>query len=231
MRRVIVSVLGILFAASTAAAQTGAQAPPSIVTTGEATIRRPPDQAFIDVAVETRAKSPRDAQRQNADAMTAVRDKIVSAGIGRDAVRTTGYSIQQEFDFPNGRRVPREYVARNGLEIRLDVVERAGEILDAVVQAGATQVTGVRFDLKDRASVEREALKQAVQDARLRADALAQGANRTIERVLRIDDTRRPEIVAPRMMMAARAVDAAPTPVESGLIEVHAQVTLTVEIK
>jgi uncharacterized protein YggE len=207
---------------------------PSIVTTGEAVVRRAPDQAFVTIAVETRARSPRDAQRQNAESMSAVQQRLAAAAVPKDAIRTTGYAIQQEFDFANGRRTPREYVARNGLEIRLDAVERTGDILDLVVQAGATNVSGVRFDVKDRAAVEREALRLAVVDARTRADALAQGAGRTVDRVLRIEEAR--QSVAPLMMqmeMRARAVagDAAATPVEAGTIEIRAQVALTVAIK
>ena len=60
-----------LLAASAAAAQTTPQ-PDVIVMTGEAVVRRPPDVAFVTLAVETRAKSPRDAQRQNNQVMTAV---------------------------------------------------------------------------------------------------------------------------------------------------------------
>src|SRR6185436_5797004 len=110
----------------------------------------------------TRARMPRDAQKQNADAMAAVQQRIADVGIPRDAVRTTGYSVQQEFDFPNGRRVPREFVARNGLEVRIDAVDKTGEVLDALVGGGATTVSGVRFDLKDRVAVERDALRHAV---------------------------------------------------------------------
>src|SRR5436190_9665883 len=135
---------------------------PSIVTSGEAVVRRAPDQAMIYAAVETRARSPRDAQRQNADLMTAVQKRIADAGIAKDAVHTTGYSVQQEFDYSNGRRIPREYVARNGVEVRLDAIDRTGDVLDALIQAGATTVGGVRFDLKDRAAAEREALRLAV---------------------------------------------------------------------
>ncbi len=206
---------------------------PSIVTTGEAVVRRPPDQAFITLAVETRARNPKDAQQQNAELMTAVQQRVAAAGIAKDAVRTTGYRIQQEFDYPNGRRVPREYVARNGLEIRLDSIERTGEILDAMVQAGATSVTGVRFELKDRNAVEREALRLAVQDARTRAEALADGAGRTVDRILKIDDSRQPVVAFRQMEMSARAAaaDGAPTPIEAGLVEVRAEVQLTVAIK
>jgi uncharacterized protein YggE len=206
---------------------------PSIVTSGEAIVRRAPDQALISAAVETRARNPGDAQRANAELMAAVQKRIADAGIAKDAVRTTGYSVQQEFEYSNGRRIPREYVARNGVEVRLDAIDRTGEILDAVVQAGATSVGGVRFDLKDRAAAEREALRLAVVDARGRADALAAGAGRTVDRILRIDDTR-PQSPTPirQELMTARAVDAAaPTPIEPATIEIRAHVVLTVAIK
>lgn len=227
--------LALVFAV--AAVQAFAQEPtpqvPSIVTTGEATVRRAPDQAFVTAAVETRARNPRDAQRQNAEAMTSVQQRLAEAGVPKEAIRTTGYFVQQEFDYANGRRTPREYVARNGVEIRVDAVERTGEILDLVVQAGATSVGDVRFDLKDRRAVEREALRLAVVDARARADALATGAGRTVDRVLRIDDSRQPVVPIMRtgMTRAAAAPGPAPTPIEPETIEIHAQVVLTVAIK
>jgi len=235
MRHLTIAFLLATAAATPLAAQQPPPLNPSvpmIVTTGEATIHRAPDQAFVTVAVETRARLPRDAQKQNADAMTAVQQKLVEAGIQKEAIRTTGYSIQQEFDFTNGRRVPRDYLAHNGIEIRLDGVDRVGEILDLVVQAGATSVVGVRFDIKDRTMLERDVLMHAVEDARARADSLAAGAGRTVDRVIHIDDMRQPRVVPqPIMAMRAQAADSAPTPIEPGLIEIHAQVTLTVSIK
>src|SRR5262245_26402419 len=42
----------------------------AIVTTGQAMVKRAPDVAFVTLGVESRAKNPRDAQRQNADEMT-----------------------------------------------------------------------------------------------------------------------------------------------------------------
>jgi uncharacterized protein YggE len=233
MRKAANAVLSVLLLAVAPAAAQDVSQLPLIVTTGNASVRRAPDQAFVTVSVETRARQPREAQRQNAEAMAAVQQKIADVGVPKDAVRTTGYSIQQEFDYSNGRRTPRDFAARNGLEIRLDAVERTGEILDAVVQAGATTVSGVRFELKDRAAVERDLLRHAVEDARARADAMAAGAGRTVDRVVRIDDgVRQPKFPGPApIVMRSAAADAAPTPIDPGLIEVHAQVTLTVSIK
>jgi uncharacterized protein YggE len=223
-----------LLAAAPASAQdttTPAVQTPSIVTSGESLVRRAADQAFVSLAVETRARTPREAQQQNADAMTSVQQRLSSLGFSGDTVRTTGYSIEQEFDFANGRRTPRGYVARNGLEVRVDDVRRAGEVLDAAVEAGATTVSSIRFDLKDRASAEREALRLAVADARARADAIASGAGRTVDRILRIVDTPEPRFRIPQPRMMSAGVAAETTPIESGTIEVHAHVELTVGIK
>jgi uncharacterized protein YggE len=200
---------------------------PSVVTTGEGVVRRAPDQAFVSVAVETRARTSRDALQQNAQAMTSVQQRIAAAGIATDAVRTTGYSIQPEFDFANNRRTLRGYVARNGIEVRLDGVARVGELLDALVDAGATTVAGVRFELKDRGAAEREALRLAVVDARARAEAIAGGAGRTLDRVLRIIDRPQPRFSAQAMTAMERVGGAVETPVAPGEIEIHAQVELT----
>ena len=219
-----------------AAAQQQQQPPPLdvpvIVTVGEAVVRRAPDRAFITVSVETRAKSPREAQRLNADAMSDVEQRLTGARIPKDAVRTAAYDLQQEFDFVQGRRIPRDYRARNALEVRVDEVGRAGEIMDLVVQAGATSLTGIRFDLQDRTGVEREALRLAVADARARADAAAAGAGRSVDRVIRVDDSRESVVPPPRPMMAVtRATEAVQTPIEPGVIEIHARVSLTVSMK
>jgi uncharacterized protein YggE len=233
----LIAAVAVALAAPTAASaqEPPAAGVPTIVTTGEAVVRRAPDRAFVTAAVETRAKSPRDAQRQNAEAMTSVQRRVASSGIAKEAIRTVGYNIQQEVDFVNGRRVIRGYVARNAVEVRVDALEQLGDLIDAVVDAGATAVSGIRFDLQDRPAAEREALRLAVVDARARAEAAAAGAGRTIDRVLRIDDARRenPPRPFPMPMMAQReALQAdASTPVEAGEIEIHSRATLTVSIQ
>ena len=203
-----------------------------VVTHGEAVVRQAPDRAFVTVTVEARAKNPRDAQRLNAEAMTAVQQRLTQARVAKDAVRTLGYDLEQEFDFTNGRRVPREFVARNSIEVRVDEIARVGELLDVVVQGGATSVSGVRFDIQDREKIEREALRLAVVAARSRAEAAAAGAGRSVDRIIKIEDTRDSGVTPlPRAMMTMKAADAPQTPVEPGLVEIRARVTLTASMK
>ena len=97
--------------------------------------------------------------------MGAVLKTLRSAGIAEEAIRTTAFDLQPEFDYANGRQTLRGYVARNTIEVRVDEVTRVGEVLAAAVGSGATSVGGLRFDLKDRVGAEREALRLAVQDA------------------------------------------------------------------
>jgi uncharacterized protein YggE len=209
---------------------------PVIVTTGEAVVKMAPDRVWVTIAAESRARSPRESQRANADAMKAVLDKLKAAGLPADAIRTAGYDLQPEFDYVNGKQSLRGYVARNTIEVRVDEVTRAGEILDAAVGSGATTVSGIRFDLKDRSTAERQALRQAVADARGRADAAAAGAGMKVDRVVRIEEQRammpepRPMYAMARQSMTADAVTAAP-PIAAGELEVRSTVTMTSSIK
>ena len=125
-----------------------------------------PDRAWITITAESRAGNPRDAQKRNADAMTPVLEKLKAAGVPAEAIKTVGYDLQQEWDYVNNRRISRGYVARNTIDVRVDTIDRVGELLEIAVGSGATSVGGIRFDLKDRAKLEREALRMAVAEAR-----------------------------------------------------------------
>lgn len=227
-------LITLVLAAPQASAQPpDASNPPNVVvTSGEAVVRHAPDRAFLTVTVEARAKNPRDAQRQNTEAMTAVQQRLTLARVPKDAVRTLGYDLEQEFDFTLGRRVPREFVARNAIEVRVDEIARVGELLDVAVQGGATSVSAVRFDIQDREKIERDALRLAVVDARSRAEAAAAGAGRTVDRIIKIEDAREGGIIAMgRQMMTMKSAEAAQTPIEPGLVEIRARVTLTASMK
>lgn len=220
------------------AAPASAQPPPPvpvIVTNGEGLVKRAPDRAWVTIGAESRARTAQEAQRLNTDAMTAVNERIKAAGIPADAIQTTGYNLQPEFDYVNGKQTLRGYVARNQVQVRVDALAKTGDVIAAAVATGATSVSGVRFDLKDREAVEREALRVAVQDARLRATAAATGAGVSIDRVIRVEEHRDmidgPRPMQMNMAMMRQESAQAAVPIEAGEIEVRARVTLTMAIR
>jgi len=234
MRNQFAALVLLLGSALPAGAQPPAIPPPAvIVTTGEAVVKQAPDRAWVNVGAESRARTPQEAQRLNTEAMTAVIDRIKAAGIAPEAIQTTGYSLQPEFDYANGKQNLRGYVARNQVQVRVDALAKTGEVIAAVVATGATTVNGVRFDLKDRDTVEREALRVAVRDARRRADAAASGAGVSIDRVLRVEEQRDMGDIGRPMSMAMMKAEAGQgaVPLEGGEIEVRSRVTMTVSIK
>jgi uncharacterized protein YggE len=205
-----------------------------VVASGQGIVFAVPDRAWITISAETRASSPREAQRLNAQAMRPVQDKLKASGISDEAIRTMGYDVQYEWDFVNGKRVGRGYVARNTIEVRIDAIDRVGEYLEIAAASGATALGGVRFDLKDQAKLEREALRLAVVDARAKAEAAAAGAGRTLDRIVRVEEQ---GVVVPpmpvRMMresVQAAAADAAP-PISAGQAEIRARATVTAILK
>jgi uncharacterized protein len=221
-----------------AAAQTpppsSQQEGPVVVSSGEGSVKRAPDRAWVTITAESKARSPREAQKLNADVMSAVLQKLKGSGLPPDAIQTRGYDLQPEYDYANGKQTLRGYVARNTLEVRIDELPRVGEILDVAVTSGATAVGNVRFDLKDRGAAEREALRLAVEDARRRADAAAGGAGMRVERVVRIEEHRAGVIPPPQPMMMRRAEMAqmaAEPAIEPGELEVRASVTLVAAIR
>jgi len=201
---------------------------------GEGVVRAVPDRAWITISAESRAPSPREAQRLNAEAMRPLQEKLRAAGIPTDAIRTIAYDVQYEWDFVNNKRVGRGYVARNTIDVRIDSVERVGEYLEIAAGSGATSLGGIRFDLKDQARLEREALRLAVVDARAKADAAAAGAGRSVDRILRIEEqgVTAPPMPVRLMREVAQSASADSTPpISVGQTEIRARVTVTAVLK
>jgi uncharacterized protein YggE len=233
MTRHIALVFGLALAmAAEVGAQPTAPLPPSVVVRGEGEVRVVPDVAFVNIGAELRGQTPKAAQDAAAAAMTAVQQRVAAAGVPKDAIRTVTYDLQAQFEYTNGKQVPRGYLARNVIEVRLDDIQKVGEILELAIAAGGTSVHGVRFDVKQRGALEREALTRAVADARARAEAAAKGAGTPVAAVLKIEESGadvRP-FEAPMMRMSADAA-AAPPPISAGETVIRASVTLTASLK
>jgi uncharacterized protein YggE len=231
MRYLLLLFLTLLPASALAQQAATTPEPDVVVTVGEGVVQAVPDRAWITISAESRASNAREAQRRNSEAMRAVQDKIRGAGIVADAIRTIAYDLQYEWDFVEGRRVGRGYVARNSIEVRIDNIEQTGDILELAVGAGAVSVSGIRFDLKDQARQEREALRLAVVDAREKAEAAAIAGGRAFLRIIRIQEQGTGEVMPVRTFMREAAQAGGAPPIAAGQMELRAQVTLTAALQ
>jgi uncharacterized protein YggE len=235
----VVAVL-LMFLAASGSAAAQAVLPndgPVIVAQGEAIVMKAPDRAWVQIGAEGRASKPAEAQRLAADAMTSVQAALKQLGFGSDVLRTSGYTLQPEYDYANGRQTFRDYLARHQVEIRIDDLKRLPEVLDASGSSGAASVTSLRFDLRDKTTSEAEALRLAVKDATTRAEAIAAGAGKALGAIVRLQE-QRSTTPAPVWNLEGGNIGyvggggrGSATPIEAGQVQVTARVTLTVAIK
>ena len=219
------------------AAATFAQQPPvsSIRVTGDARVTAKPDRVQIDVGVTTRAALSQDAASQNARELEAVLAAVRKAAGPTAVLRTLSYSLT-----PNYRYHPKEgeptiegYTALNVVQVQLDDLTRIGAVIDAATQSGANRVQGIQFTLRDQDSVRAQALREAATRARAEVDVLAAALGVKVLRILSVEESS-PRFAPVRVYGgAARAMNAEAAPqtqVESGTLDVTADVTLSVEV-
>lgn len=194
---------------------------------GDASVSVRPDQARISASIITTAQTAQEAGSLNATRTSAVIDQL-RALLGANAdIRTAGYSLSPNYNYPrDSAPVLTGFTATNSLTVTVNEINAAGRVIDTAIQAGATRVDGLRFGLRDEEPARAQALRSAGQKARAKAEAIAMGLNVHLGAVLSAE-----EGVAVRAVGADRAVAGTVTPVEPGMLEVQATVTLDVEIQ
>lgn len=225
----------VLALAVPAWAQDAASVPATVVTLGEAVVRMPADRAFVTLSSESRAVTAQEAQAKGNAAMKAIQSAVEGLKVAGSQFSTTGLWLSPDYNYANNQRTLLGYVGRHTITIRLDDVSRAGEVVAAAISAGANNVSGIRFDRRDRQALEQQALRQAVQVARARADALAAGAGRTVDRILRVAEEQAAALELPGTSrgvgVVTESVTVSGVPVASGEVEVRARVVLTATVK
>ncbi len=202
---------------------------------GTGKVTTTPDQAVIVFAVETENADAKVAQQQNAQRMDAVINALKNAGIPAKDIRTAGYNIIPVTESDNRGLTTSKvkyYRVINSLEVTLNDVNRAGEIVDLAIASGANRVDRFAFTLSDARQQEfrSQALNAAVAQARGDANVVAAALGKTIVDVkdVSVGNNYVPMAYDSRYMnMEKAAGGAVPTPLEVGEIDVTASVSIS----
>ena len=217
--------------------QAGPQ-PTRIVVSALGSASREPEQAVINLAIETAARTAQAAAEQNAETMERIIAALRRLDIPEDQIRTTAYNMYPEYRHWDGRdpemanRQPEiiGYRVMNQVMVTVDGPARAGAVIDAALGAGANRVDGLGFQLRDTEAVRADALREAMQKARAEAQLLAEAAGLTLGAPIEISTSYGYMPPPPPMPMYAgrdmAQAAAAPTPVQPGNVEVMANVNV-----
>jgi hypothetical protein len=233
----MISGLALALAAPLAAQAGGAKAldvpvlTPILTVSGSGTARVAPDEATVRLGVLAQAPTAREAQGQVNRAAGAVLDAIRKLGVPAERIQTTGLSLGPQYaQGSSGSQGPRitGYQAANTVTVGVDDLARVGPVIDAGLAAGANNLDGVDFGLRDDGAARAAALTDAVQSARTKAEALARALRVRLVEIVEVAEggvaiSPPPSPYRGRAVMAAAM---APTPVSAGEVGVEASVTL-----
>ena len=201
----------------------------TIVVSGTGRVAVQPDVADLRLGVTVAKPTVEAARGEAAATLDAILRAVDGAGVARADVRTAMLSVQPRYDYRDGRApVLTGYEIANVVEVSVRDLSALGDVIDATLTAGATSMDALSFRLADPRPAEREARRQAMAEARSRADVLAEAAGVTVQGVSDIIEgqpMRPPGPVAKAERMAL-AADAG-TPVEAGTLEVAVTVSVT----
>jgi uncharacterized protein YggE len=221
-----------------AAAQPPAGTPPRdsrprVTVVGAAQVTVAPDRAVVRLGAVAEAKNAGDAQAHLNDVMQNVLKAIQDLHVPASAIRTEVLSLSPVYASSvqlANRRGPEApqisgYRAANVVSVALDDLSRIGPVVDAGITAGANELQGVSFELRDSAAARNEALSAAAKDARAQAEAVAAALGMRID-ALDSMVANGSSASPPGPYFAARAFETS-TPVQPGQLEVSSSVTAT----
>lgn len=203
---------------------------PTLVVTGSATVEAEPDRFVVRLGTTKQAPEAEQAQREVAETMRAAIAAILEAGVPEEQIRTEQLSLHAVYSQSpvdrGGARGPEvvAFRASNSVRVVTDQAATVGRVIDAGTAVGANEIGGISFELQDDTPQRAEALRRAARNARLQAEALAEGANVRLVGVRRVVEGGG-QGPAPVMRSFARAEAA--TPVQPGAIQVGATVEIT----
>lgn len=194
-----------------------------------------PDIATIGAGVTTEAPTATVALRQNSAEMQKVIARIKALGIAERDIQTTGINLNARYDYDQQtqRQVFRGYQASNRVSVTLRKIDEAGRVLDALVEAGATDLSGPSFGLDDDEPVKVEARKRAVARADAQARAYAAMLGYQNVRVLAISESvaaNGPVFEGAKLRTVDIQLTSAPPPVQPGLVQAGINITVTYEL-
>lgn len=234
------SLRGLLAASALGAAAIGASAPasaaievgidaegPVVEIQVQQQVLGDPDKAMVSAGVTSRAATATAAMQQAAAEMDRVLKRLDALGVPRERVQTSGITLNPQYNYQNNQ--PPKFIgydASNTVSIELRDTANVGEVLDALVGAGATNINGPNWGLVDDSQPRAKAREAAFAKAFVQAREYARMAGYSDVKLLSISESMGFSAPVIRTVAAeAAAPPPPPSPTRPG--QVSTQVTLS----
>lgn len=212
----------------------------SVRGTGEVTAV--PDVATFNFSVNSTKPTVEEAQNEVTTKMNEAIAFLKEAGVEEKDIKTIGYNAYPKYEYTPCRTFDcvgtQEKLIGNEvsqvLEVKVRNTEKSGELLKGITERGATNISGLSFSIDDPEKLKEEARSKAIEDARDKADKLADDLDVKIKRVVSFYEENQdgPIMMEAKMSSYDGAVRNVENPnVPGGENEIKIVVSVTYEIK
>lgn len=196
----------------------------TMVVTGTGSVTGKPDLVTIHVGITSHAEQLADAQAENTKRSQSVLSRVSTLGVQQNDIQTSSYTVSPRYDYIDGQQRFRDYEVQHQLRVISRNVSSIGEIIDAAVQSGATEVSSIRFGIEQITDLYEQALTKAVENAKAHAQALAAAAEVVLNHLpVTIQENSQSEAVP--LAVQIGKMTAVPR-IEPGTLEIQATVTV-----
>jgi len=147
-------------------------------TDGDGEVRFMPDTAHVQMIVEARGPDTAAATAEASGIRQEMVESLDAIGYREDDVKTLHFTVRGELDtrFDDNEIIEIVYVARYIVTVTVEDFATIGAVIDASLSAGATGLNRINYASSRASEYRYEALTQAVEDARRKAEIMARTA-------------------------------------------------------
>ena len=187
----IILLLVVLAMTGMAIGQEYWEYPATISSSGSGTAGAEPDVASVVFGVNITRSDPGEAVNDAAQMVEAAMAAARAEGVAGADMQTTTYSlwaqeVWDDYDYEYTGEM--EYAVNHYVRADIRDISSVGDVLAAVVYAGANSINGVSFYVEDTASLYEEARNRASEHAREKAEQLADNFGVTLGEITSISE-------------------------------------------
>jgi uncharacterized protein len=207
----------------------------NISLTGHGEVRATPDLAIINMGVLSSALTAREALDANTKAMTDLMNVLKTANVESKDISTSNFNVNPRYDYGQNNGQPPKvtgYDVTNSVSVTVRKLESLGGLLDKAVSSGSNQISGIMFSVSNPKAAQDEARKEAVLDAKQKAELYAGAASVSLGNIITINEGSAYQPQQPMMMQAkTMSSDAGNVPIAQGEQVIGIDVNITWELK
>lgn len=200
---------------------------PMISVSGEGKIKVAPDQCLITISLESKGSKADEVKSENDKKIDGILKFIKKAAIAKEDFQTQRVALNPNYDYTKKKY---NYVATQTIQILLKDLSKYDTLMEGLLNEGINRIENVTFQSSKMVSLQSEARKLAIKEAKSKAEDFVFVLNQKVGKAILISDNSQSYHPQPVLyaMKSMRMDESAPREtLAPGEIEITANVSVS----